>query len=93
MSCRVLGRTAETCFLSWIATESLNGGASKLTALYRSTPKNKPFAEFYKSWGMSLIAEDSTQGTQRWSYDLASGASELQLPAWIKIEVISNERD
>lgn len=93
MSCRVLGRTVETSFLSWIVAESLKRGASRFVALYRQTPKNAQFAEFYKSWDMYLQEkDDSVENTQRWCYNIVPGARELQLPPWIKIEVISSER-
>ena len=93
MSCRVLGRTVETAFLSWIGTASLNRGLSRLVALYRPTSKNMQFSEFYKSWGMSLESGDVSENTQRWHYDLVPGAAELELPPWIEIKLISDEKD
>jgi FkbH-like protein len=91
MSCRVLGRTVETAFLSWIGTESLNRGLSRLVALYRPTSNNMQFAEFYKSWGMRLDAGGVSENTQRWRYDLAPGRPELELPPWIEIRLIPDE--
>ena len=88
MSCRVIGRTVENAFLSWIGTESLKRGASKLLALYRQTPKNAQFGEFYKSRGMFLDKEHTIDDTLRWYYNLAPNAHELQIPPWIKIEGI-----
>ena len=92
MSCRVLGRTVETAFLSWLGSRSLNCGVAKFTALYRRTSKNEQFAELYKSWGMQLADDDASQNTQHWSYDLATGAAELELPVWIDIKPAVNER-
>ena len=92
MSCRVLGRTVEAAFLSWLGTKSLNRGQSRLVALYRPTSKNLQFSEFYKSWGMTLETSDVADNTQRWSYDLAAGTPELKLPPWIEIKLISDER-
>ena len=87
MSCRVLGRTVETAFLSWLLNRSLSSKATRLTALYRPTAKNAQFADFYKSSGLQLADDDESQNTQKWSYDLPPGSAELHLPPWIEINL------
>ncbi|NIA08110.1 MAG: HAD-IIIC family phosphatase [Actinobacteria bacterium] len=89
MSCRVLGRTVETAFLSWLMNRSLSGQASRFTALYCRTVKNAPFADFYKSCRLQLADDDQSQDTQKWSYDLSLGSAEFCVPPWIEIRLAS----
>lgn len=89
MSCRVLGRTVETSFLSWIAGETLKRGFSRLSALYQQTDKNKHFSEFYGSWGMRCKDRQSKDCVRRWEYDLVQGADEMNIPSWINVEVLT----
>lgn len=90
MSCRVLGRTLENSFLSWIGIDSLKRGVPRLVALYESTPKNMQFRDFYKSWGMQPENDNSVENMERWYYNLAEGAAELGLPPWVEFQVTSS---
>ncbi len=89
MSCRVLGRSVENAFLAWIGTQMLQRGGTTLEGRFIETLKNKPFAGFFESWGMTL-AEKSDDGSQRWVYDLNSAADALTIPKWIQIETQSS---
>lgn len=80
-SCRILGRTVEQAMFRWIAGRARQAGARRLVAEFAPTAKNKPFAGFYGSCGLSL---DRTEGgVQHWTLDLA--AADLSLPEWITV--------
>lgn len=51
MSCRVLGRDAETVFLKECARVAFDSGAEYLEGAYVSSPKNKMVSDFYKNHG------------------------------------------
>ncbi|MBF0627347.1 MAG: HAD family hydrolase [Magnetococcales bacterium] len=69
LSCRVIGRTVETAFLShllaWVGTR----GVTRLLADYIPTPKNQPVAQFLPDHGFTRLT-DTPEGS-RWSLDLA----------------------
>jgi len=90
MSCRVLGRTVEQTFLSWLARRARAAGARRLVGLYAPTKKNEPFARFFESWGMRLERTE-TNGTQRWVCDLTCAPPALALPKWIDLEVAGQD--
>lgn len=83
MSCRILGRTVEQCFLKWIAAQAKEAGAKRLAGEFVPTPKNKPFAEFYPSCG--FVAEPPEGDVQRWLLRLAD--ADTTIPDWMTIVV------
>jgi FkbH-like protein len=87
MSCRVLGRTVEQMFLSWVALRARQAGAMRLVGRFIPTKKNRSFGGFYESWGMKLEAADP-DGSQRWVYDLTADGPALVLPPWIDVQVL-----
>lgn len=82
MSCRILGRTAEQCFIKWIGTMARKAGARRLVGLYQPTAKNKPFGGFYGSCG--LVATEKDGDVQRWAWELDQ--ADLSLPDWMAID-------
>jgi FkbH-like protein len=85
MSCRVLGRSVETAFLAWIGRFLRESGARTLDGHFIPTIKNKPFAGFFESSGMSL-KQRSDDGAELWTLDLADLEVSLTIPSWIQIE-------
>ncbi|HUI06197.1 MAG TPA: HAD-IIIC family phosphatase [Verrucomicrobiae bacterium] len=79
MSCRVIGRTVETAFLSFLADRAKEWGASALEGEFVPTAKNAPAADFYRRHGFTPIGE-ANRGS-RWRLDLAKVA--FQWPAYI----------
>jgi FkbH-like protein len=82
LSCRVMGRTVENAFLATVSREI---GAQRLIGEYRSTPKNTPVKELYRTLGFQ--AAEQTPEAQFWEMDLAAGC--LDVPAWFVIELRS----
>jgi FkbH-like protein len=54
LSCRVIGRTVETAFLSYIARAALKRGCRCLSGSFFLTKKNAPAYEFYRQHGFQL---------------------------------------
>ena len=70
MSCRVLGREADTTLLSALSVEIQNRGGQVIHGEYLPTKKNGMVAEFYPSHGFRPA--DNAEGTWEWS--LAGGS-------------------
>jgi FkbH-like protein len=79
LSCRVIGRTVETAFLSKLAEEARTAGATRLEGWFLPTKKNAPAKDFYAQHGFEAAAE-TPEGT-RWSFDLNKPAP---CPDWIR---------
>jgi len=79
LSCRVIGRSVETAFLAYLASEAAKQGAAKLQGWFLPTQKNAPSREFYPTHGFHLVEEQS-HGTL-WELDLAQ--SQIACPDWI----------
>jgi FkbH-like protein len=65
MSCRVLGRNAETAFLAQLAGIASDWGCTVIEGRYKPTAKNAMVRDFYRLHGFSLGADDGS-----WSADL-----------------------
>jgi FkbH-like protein len=83
MSCRVLGRTVEHAFVTWIAERARAAGAARLVAEFVPTAKNRPFAAFYRDCG--FVEGEPTGEAQRWVWDLSAVAAAV--PDWLDIKV------
>jgi FkbH-like protein len=88
LSCRVIGRTVETAFLSFLAEHARQRGARRLEGWFLPTKKNAPAKEFYPSHGFTLAKDDET-GTL-WSLDLSR--QPLSCPEWVKLNVMNGDR-
>ncbi|MFO0827690.1 MAG: HAD-IIIC family phosphatase [Phycisphaerales bacterium] len=80
LSCRVIGRTVETGFLSYIAERAIGAGAKRLHGWYLPTKKNAPCKEFYGAHGFAV--REQRDGGVHYGFDLTSG--EIAWPRWIK---------
>ncbi|MFI4881997.1 MAG: HAD-IIIC family phosphatase [Phycisphaerales bacterium JB064] len=79
MSCRVIGRTVETCMLATIAEHAVHAGATSLSGWFLPTKKNPPAEAIYRDHGFAPRRE--TTGGVLWSIDLPSET--LRQPEWI----------
>jgi FkbH-like protein len=81
MSCRVIGRTIETAFLSRLVEEARSVGAPKIVGRFIPTAKNTPASDFYPSHRFSM--GPSRDGSSEWELDL--GKSTVEPPSWIEV--------
>jgi FkbH-like protein len=74
MSCRALGRSAETAFLALCARKLAEKGASVIAGVYRPTKKNGQVANFYQRHGFTTVTESEKEMTfsLQWVPDLIS---------------------
>jgi predicted enzyme involved in methoxymalonyl-ACP biosynthesis len=82
MSCRVIGRTVETAFLSVIAEQARARGYAKLLGRFIATKKNAPAKDLFSNNGFCCASEDGD--TSLWELDLST--SQPAVPPWIRIE-------
>ena len=66
LSCRVIGRTAETHMLAHLSAAALDQGFERLRGLYVKGPRNELVAELYPRLGFS----SSGEAAGCWEYDL-----------------------
>ena len=81
LSCRVIGRDAETALLATLAGMLRQRGIQELRGEYIPTPKNAPVADFFSR---HLFA--ASEGGE-WILDLA--ASPISIPAHIRVAPLS----
>jgi FkbH-like protein len=87
MSCRVIGRTLETAFLSFLASHAGAQGACRLRGWFRPTKKNQPARDFYLNHGFAMeVQEDDAT---LWTLDL--GKNMLSCPDWIRLRILNGE--
>jgi len=87
MSCRVIGRTVETAFLSFLADQARKHGATRLEGWFLPTKKNAPAKDFYPSHGFAMVKEDATGSL--WSKDLK--ADSCPCPEWVRLTVLNGD--
>lgn len=87
MSCRVIGRTVETAFLSFLANDARQRGANRLEGWFLPTKKNAPAKDFYSSHGFAKVKEESDGSL--WALDLT--ADSLPSPEWIRLTVLPGD--
>lgn len=80
LSCRVIGRTIETAFLSHLADLARAAGASQLRGWYLPTKKNPPCKDFYPQHQFT-VQERTPTGGIHYAFDLKAG--KIEWPAWI----------
>lgn len=68
MSCRVLGRRLETCFLHTLLKLAQEKGIRMIRGDFIPTGKNEVARDFYRDHGFTLIQEEN--GTTRWEMEL-----------------------
>ena len=88
MSCRVIGRTVETAFLSFLADHARQLNATRLEGWFLPTKKNAPAREFYREHGFQPIQQDG-DGVL-WALDLQH--SSLACPEWVQLHVRNGDK-
>lgn len=63
LSCRVIGRTVENAFLSWLVERALAHGASEVRLNFRPTARNEVAHEFLKRSGLGRSDDGQTWWT------------------------------
>lgn len=76
LSCRVIGRTVETAFLSYIYDCAVKRGVDRIVGEYIPTLKNEPCKDMYAGHGFH-----NTEGNY-WQLDITQ---KIECPAWIKM--------
>lgn len=84
MSCRVIGRTVETCMLATLAEHASQASATELHGWFYPTKKNPPAEAIYRDHG--FVARKEQDEGVLWALDLAEAPSQ---PAWIARRVLS----
>ena len=82
MSCRVIGRTVESAFLTFLVDQARARGRTQIQGWFLPTNKNIDLVkEFYPHHGFKNIA--GKDGGSLWSLELS--AAETAVPAWIQL--------
>lgn len=84
LSCRVIGRTVETAFLSFLADHARALGATRLQGWFKPTRKNAPAKDFYPNHGFALIRKDDSGSL--WELDLSGNAPKC--PDWVRLILV-----
>lgn len=82
MSCRVIGRSAETAMLAKIVADARRAKAKRITGEYIPTKKNLPAVDFYERHGFRMPTKFEDDVTT-WTLDL--GSQTVDVPEWIEL--------
>jgi FkbH-like protein len=83
LSCRVIDRTLETAFLSYLGDQARRRNVKTLRGWYLPTKKNAPAKDFYRNHGFVLASE----GAEGSLWTLALDHSDVACPSWISLIV------
>jgi FkbH-like protein len=83
LSCRVIGRTVETAFLSHLAEHARVLGLKFMRGNFIPTRRNAPAKHFYEQNGFTL--ESSNGDESRWVLDLQK--VRIACPEWVKFRL------
>ncbi len=82
MSCRVIGRSAETAMLAKILADARKAKAERIIGEYIPTKKNLPAADFYERHGFGMPA---TSGDDVTTWILNLNEQTIDAPEWIEL--------
>lgn len=85
LSCRVIGRTVETAFLSEVSRCAAENGANRLQGWFLPTKKNAPAKNFYPAHGFQM--EKETAEGSCWTFDLEG--DKIACPDWVTLKVVN----
>ena len=88
LSCRVIGRTVETAFLSFLGSQARTKGAHQLQGWFLPTKKNAPARNFYSEHGFAAVDQNGN-GTL-WTLELTRDA--LPAPEWIRLHILNGDQ-
>jgi len=89
LSCRVIGRTVETAFLSFLAEHARKQGMKRMQGWFRPTTKNTPAKDFYANHGFTLLRQQ--EDGYLWSLELSTHP--VYCPEWIKVYAMSGDKE
>jgi FkbH-like protein len=89
LSCRVIGRTVETAFLSHLARAARARGRKGLVGRFFPTRKNAPARDFYARHGFQLL-EENHEGSI-WTFDLQHHT--IATPEWIALKISEGDHN
>ena len=87
LSCRVIGRTIETAFLSFLADRARAHRARHLEGWFLPTKKNAPARDFYLNHGFTV--SKATGNETLWTLDLVENT--LPCPEWVSLQIMNGE--
>ena len=82
MSCRVIGRSAETAMLAKIVADARKVHVERVIGEYIPTKKNPPAADFYERHGFGMPTT-SGENITTWILDLQNQT--VDVPEWIEL--------
>jgi predicted enzyme involved in methoxymalonyl-ACP biosynthesis len=88
LSCRVIGRTVETAFLSHVTNGAASRGCRQLGGWFLPTKKNAPARDFYAQHGFQLQKQNGEGGF--WTLDLRQQT--VAMPEWIRLKTNEGAR-
>jgi FkbH-like protein len=88
LSCRVIGRTVETAFLSFLAEHAAKLGAKRLQGWFLPTKKNAPARDFYSDHGFEVLQQDGDRTL--WGLDIAKNP--IRCPEWVKLHLVNGDK-
>ncbi|OLS31296.1 MAG: hypothetical protein ThorAB25_03850 [Candidatus Thorarchaeota archaeon AB_25] len=83
MSCRVIGRSAETALLARIVSDARAKKAKRIIGEYIPTKKNPPAADLFEKHGFGMPTTSDNNGTT-WTLDLDTDT--VEVPDWIELQ-------
>jgi FkbH-like protein len=87
LSCRVIGRTVETAFLSFLAHRAQAQGARQVQGWFLPTGKNAPARDFYSSHGFTVVKRNGE--ATLWRLDLSHEVP--QCPQWVGLHIVDGD--
>lgn len=81
MSCRVIGRSAETALLAKIVRDARAAGINKIKGEFIPTKKNPPAQDLYERHGFGSKTQHGD--VTSWMLDLSS--NDVEVPEWIEL--------
>lgn len=83
MSCRVIGRSAETALLARIVKDARAAKAKRIIGEYIPTKKNPPAADLFERHGFGMTTETEDNSTI-WILNLETDT--VEVPDWIELQ-------
>ena len=87
LSCRVIGRSVEAAFLSFLACDARERGRSRLSGWFHPTKKNQPARDFYPTHGFAMDIQEGD--AIRWVLDISKNIP--LCPDWIHLRILTGE--
>ena len=88
LSCRVIGRTVETAFLSYVVRSAAGRGCQRLSGCFLPTKKNAPARDFYAQHGFQPQPQNGDGSF--WALDLRQRT--IAMPEWIRLKINEGAR-